>query len=512
MHIRVLKDHLGDRVDISAPPLAKHVALVSALFGVVLRGRQYLANRSLWLDEALLALNIINRSFTELTRPLTYDQGAPLGFLFAQKIMVQMLGNRDYILRLLPLIAGILACFLMYKLAMRYAEGAGVPLAVGLFALSDQLIYYASEAKQYSSDVLFSSLLLLLICRCLEADARPRHFIDLGLAGALGMWMSHPALFVLAAGALSLIVDVSVRRDRDRLAWVGEVLALWLLSLIPLFFSLRALTSNTILTNYWRDSFMPMPPWRDIAWLQRAFSSMFRNPLGLSPVAIGAIFSTIGCLSLLMKQWRLALPLVAPLLITLLASGIERYPFSGRLLLFTVPTMLLLIAEGVERVHSLLHRVAPSVAFVALVIPIVLLLRDPFSAALGNLHHPDMREHIKPVLSHVSQNKLKSDSIYIYYSALPAFAYYAPQYDLKDADYVVGIMSREQPSKYIEDMDQMMGQDRAWFLFSHNCSWCQVDEKAYFLRHLDSAGTREDAFESEGASTYLYDLRRATTR
>ena len=34
--------------------------------GVVLRLAQYLSNRVLWLDEARLALNIVNRSVTEL--------------------------------------------------------------------------------------------------------------------------------------------------------------------------------------------------------------------------------------------------------------------------------------------------------------------------------------------------------------------------------------------------------------------------------------------------------------
>ena len=76
-----------------------------------------LHNRSLWADEAVLALNIVNRSYWELLQPLDYEQGAPVGFLLVEKLAIGVFGNNEYALRLFPLLSGIISLFLFYILA-----------------------------------------------------------------------------------------------------------------------------------------------------------------------------------------------------------------------------------------------------------------------------------------------------------------------------------------------------------------------------------------------------------
>jgi hypothetical protein len=49
--------------------------------GVLLRVIAYLKDRSMWFDEAMLAHNIVTRSFAGLVKPLDYAQGAPVGYL-----------------------------------------------------------------------------------------------------------------------------------------------------------------------------------------------------------------------------------------------------------------------------------------------------------------------------------------------------------------------------------------------------------------------------------------------
>ena len=136
--------------------------LAAIAVGAGLRLYFYLLNRSLWFDEALLALNLSGRSFAELLQPLDYNQSAPLGFLLLQKTLISLLGNRDYWLRLIPLLAGLSSLPLFYLTARRFLRPAAVQVVLWLFALSPPLIYYSSECKQYSSDVLIALLLIWL--------------------------------------------------------------------------------------------------------------------------------------------------------------------------------------------------------------------------------------------------------------------------------------------------------------------------------------------------------------
>jgi len=122
--------------------------------GVFLRSAQYACGRSLWNDEAELALNILNQPFAGLFQPLQYHQGTPIGFLLLEKLATAFAGKSEIALRAIPFVAGVLALFVFYDVAKLYLSPGAVPLALILFSLSRNLVYYSSEVKQYSTDVL----------------------------------------------------------------------------------------------------------------------------------------------------------------------------------------------------------------------------------------------------------------------------------------------------------------------------------------------------------------------
>ncbi|NJN16607.1 MAG: hypothetical protein HC822_10195 [Oscillochloris sp.] len=86
------------------------LAWVIILGGMALRLIPYRFNRSLWFDEAALALNIIQRDYARLLEPLDLRQTGPIGFLFAERFAFELFGSSEYALRLVPLLASLAPC------------------------------------------------------------------------------------------------------------------------------------------------------------------------------------------------------------------------------------------------------------------------------------------------------------------------------------------------------------------------------------------------------------------
>ena len=114
---------------------------------------QYASNRSLWNDESLLALNLIEKPLTDLAGSLDFNQAAPVGFLLTEGIAAKVLGFSEYALRLFQLICGLVSILAFVWLARRTPAPTAAPLAILLFVVADALVYYSSELKPYETDV-----------------------------------------------------------------------------------------------------------------------------------------------------------------------------------------------------------------------------------------------------------------------------------------------------------------------------------------------------------------------
>jgi hypothetical protein len=277
----------------------------------------------------MLALNLVNRSFIDLLKPLSFNQGAPLGFLLAQKVVISILGSKDYILRLIPLTAGLVSILLMYLVSKKIGRHLSIILSLGLVALSQNLIYYSSELKQYSTDVLATLVLLLFCLKCLETKVKLTSIVVLGIVSSLTIWFSHPSVFICAGIFLTLGLDFALNGDTNRLFWLLGVGVVWGICIGFIYIiNLRYLASNNFLLNFWNGGFAPLPPWSNIGWYKISMINMLKDPATLPANLITVGLLIIGIFSFSLRRWQLMMILLAPFLFLLITSALGKYPFS----------------------------------------------------------------------------------------------------------------------------------------------------------------------------------------
>jgi hypothetical protein len=498
---------------------ATSVAVLAAicLLGLVLRVNALLGERAFWMDELNLLASFLTRDYRQLLDPLNEGQMAPYGFLLVVKWVGETFGFTETIARLPTFFAGLVTFGLFVLLARRFGRPSVALLAAFLFAASDWHIYYGAEMKQYAMDP-FVAVLVYLFAIALLKEWTPSRLAGLAIVGLVGVWISHPSAFVLAAVGISLFARELSRGNKRNAVWLTVVGLLWMTS-----FAIHLLVTSSLSSQnaeemqelHYFDFFMPFPPtsFADLQWYSRSIIAMFSSPLSFRFEGVAAILALVGCVSVYARDKFVLAILVLPPFFALVASAAELYPFMGRLLLFAVPGMLLLIAEGlVVAIKSVWPRakiVAIALAGLALFHPLLDTMRQAFAAT------PYATEELPDVLERVAENYREGDRIYLYYAARLGFEFYAPQYGLDDAPSILGKSPRADWTPYLDDIAQIRCHRRVWIIFSH-IRRSPNDEEQLLTYFLDRAGRRLEYFRAAdesplflghtGASAYLYEF------
>lgn len=482
--------------------------------GFLLRFRQYFAIRSLWVDEASLALNLVGKSFGELFQPLDYHQAAPIGFLLVVKAIISILGNRDYILHLFPFLMGLSSIYLIYRIARDYFGKAGL-FTVLFFAGNVWLIYYASELKQYGTDVTAALLLVYLGLRCWNRG-ESRDYLWLGIAGTFAIWLSHPSIFILAAIGITLVLEtILIRKEYASLKRLVLMGLVWLISFgIHYVIVLQHTAVDDYFQTFWRRAFLPLPPWGNLQWYLKTYYSFLLIFFSRTDPVLFYMFpalSVLGIVSLFLRRRGLAWVTLFVFLFTFAASALQRYPLVYRFMLFLIPFALFLVTEAVLRIYSLVARWNKIPAVLLSAVPVIIMLGYSMPAAYGALLSPQSNSELRPVVKYVADHRQANDVIYVYYGSVTTFQYYAPIYKL-ESPYI--ILAPDAPTKkkglqnFFSDVEGLAGKERVWFIFSDivDCDGCEGDPRLYFVNELNQYGTLLDKVESTGAAGYLYDL------
>ena len=462
--------------------------------GAALRLWQYAADGSLWLDEIALARNILGRPLGALlTAPLAFDQAAPWGFLLAEKLAVMLLGPSDLVLRLVPLLGSLAALVAFGRLAERLLQGMGPAIAMALFAGAAPLVVYAAQAKQYALDVAAAVLLTSLALRLHERGFERRRVVGAGAAGALAVWVSHPAALVLAGLGLALIL---LRRGTGAsVRPLAALLSVWGLSALgaaAVGAAMVAPATMEYMRQFWAGGMMPHPlhalrtlwPLNHLSWLVGMGG---QANLGYPAPPLYLALMLLGLGSLWRRQRAGALLLLAPIAVTLAAAAARRYPLSDRLALFLLPALLLGLGEATERVRGALSRGHAGLGALG-----AALIVAPALAPVVRRPPPYRLEETKPALARLAASRRPGDRIYVYYGAGPAVIHYGARYGLDGAEYSMGGCHRGDSRRYLEELDHFRGQGRVWILIAHSLG--QFHEREDMVRYLDAIGTRTEEF------------------
>ena len=501
------------------------------LAGVALRVWAFAADRPVWIDEAVLADNIVERSFSRLIEPLAHNQTAPAGFLWIERFAVERLGTSELALRLFPLLAGIVGLFAFDAAARRLMSPVGRLAATTLVAANDSLIYYCQEIKPYGVDAAVTCVFLLLTVRVFQGGWKSRDLIVLAVAGALFAWLSLPFIFVAAGmmGCLLLASRAARASGRTSLGVAGTGLLVAGSYLLHYKLVIAAGASNQNLIDYWtqRGGFPPFPPQRlkDIAELLTKPLDFFIHPMGFTFAGLAAIFAATGAV-MHWRRWTGTAMLLAPLGLTLLASLAKKYPFpvdgqhamvgGGRLLLFALPGVFLLIGAGIERFSELAGTRGATAATIAT----VLLALHPFihvAMWVRSIERPDVRD----VLASFATQRKEGDAVHASWAAHQIASYYRHRLDLGDPSMWVGGKSVIVRDRALTDAAWVKSKDwfsisaeidalagrRVWFFIFHEPTSPSHEDEKFLLHWLADRATLVQQFTTADASMHLYEIR-----
>jgi hypothetical protein len=545
----------GRRRSVSRPSwfgdAATAMCVAAALLGLALRLKEFVANRSLSQDEAMLALNVTHRSYGGLFDQLDYLQGAPYGFLVLAKLSVQWFGENEYALRLVPLLAGSVALLFFLSLARETVTAPAAPLAVLLFALSDPLVNWTVYAKPYAVDVLLTVVLLWLAVRLLRRPATSA-LVQFGIVGAIAIWLSFASIFALAAATTVLVGGAVARREWPRatrlslasVPWLGSV-AISSVTFLGNLSDLQRVQSQCFgchvrIAAAAATVTSESPGWRDRLGEFRYASGIAHLldrsgvDLGLVLFVVALLLCAVGCYSFAQRLPELALLMVLPLLFMLLAWGIGKYPLLGRTQLFLVAPFVLLLSEGIF--HAIVRGTRRALQGLVLIsaVAIALLIAAP---SIGHVWRPRRIEDLRPVLTYLAERQRRMDRLYVHYTAEYQFRFYlecgcgghAIEAALKTGlwplrrgpgglgEFSPALLSApprlivppyrgRDAAPYVGDLERLRGAPRAWFVLSS----LEDERRAFLLSTLNGFGRQLAGFKlgsgKNASAVYLYDL------
>lgn len=469
------------------------------LLGAAIR-LYHLGYKSLWFDEAALYW-IAQGTLSDVLAQNAANNSAPP--LFAVLLhFVTAIGTSESALRMISLIAGVIAIPVMYAFSRQLLSRNAAYLCTLLIAIAPSQVAYSQQVREYSMTVLLALLMLLFFYRVLRTW-RFKDLLFFSVFSALGILTQYGlALLIFSLNvivAISLAFPAANLRGRSG----GRLLA-WSLAQLPICAAVAGVYELALKQQmtpggfgveylaqaYWDGSFSSLA----ILAVKNTWDILtfaYPESLYVLLVYLGWLFFS--------KQPDSRTPrlmLLIPMLVTFLCACARFYPYHGeRQVIFLTPMIYLFGAAGVAYLASRVNKQALILAPV-----VVILALSGVRATYRYLIYAGP-ENIKPLAQTMSSLYQPGDRIYIYYYAIPAFRYYDRAHSdqwIYGAQWSDADVNDPEHSGQFRALDAMLSESgRVWMVFSHCWEECQI---------IQSYVAKQRTFEliNRDVDTWLY--------
>jgi hypothetical protein len=497
-----------------------------------------LSDHSLWLDEAWVANTVLSGSFDA-----THLATLPLGFAVLVQVAARLVNEGEAVLRLWPFLfwaGGVGASALLAR--ELYGRGLAAWLAALLVGANFTALTFAEILKPYTADMFCGTVILLTAVKAAD-NMRLRSWAVYGVGLGVAPLFAFGSVFDGASAALFLLV-VAIRRRNTRClriwlashAAVGVLLGTYALMFItPQRLShYGTLGSSQDLLDYWSFGFPPAAGATNVlAWYAQQAMDLARflfhqtdqfSKRDYAGAVAFLLIVVVGLMRVVRRHPERLLLLVCPFGLLVVASFLRVYPFSGfgggRLLLGFLPLVCVLAAGGLAQVARLPQTSSLSCLAVLLTLVIPLMQAGMTLELMqdGVVLPGAILQETRPLIrSDLLTQARPGDLVYVYYGAVPAFDYYAPQWsqdtsalhgvygeaDFDGVHVVFGGSYGQKSEEYGRELLAAVAAaepTRVWILASHVYP---PSDKAALDAALERIGSSTQQWSAPGAWLYL---------
>ena len=456
-----------DIIKIFAEAFGAVVIIISLICAV----RMNITGRTLWLDEAMLAMSFCKRSFFEMfDPPLDWNQSAPVGYVFIVKLLTMMFGTSEHVLRAFSLISYALMLFVFYLISRDCIESGYPLLCTAGVSSVEFLLKYSNMLKPYMFDTL--CVLLVIYLYLLYTEKRIRTWV-VAVIYAVLMWCANPVAFV-AGGCIAAEFCFGVaKRDTGRVRSALIIGGSLVASFVALyFFWLRPTIEDTNLSEFWEGEEFPLLL-TSTAALEKFFDSVRFVCQGIGRLWTVIVVLAVAGIILNIFIWKKELPWMVffSMALTLIASNMGFFPVSDRLFTFAIP---ILIFAAILTIHLVLPMVfgdGPG----RYVIPALFFCFTISGTGISEYCTGEdyiKGEESKEAVTYLKENLKSGDEVFVYYPAIPIFGYEMGY----DTDSVCGYDHNvhygtgffyDEDDMATEDIDWIESRDETYLFFTH---------------------------------------------